>query len=65
VHIAGARTVEEESVQDRDLAVMGQLYSLNIGQGLKFSPSDAKKMILDRALGNVPCLVFAERVELT
>jgi hypothetical protein len=28
-----ARMVSEEIVQDRDLAIMGQLYSLNIGKG--------------------------------
>jgi hypothetical protein len=44
-----ARTVSEENVQDRDLAVMGQLYSLNIGKGLTFNPDDATKKMLDVA----------------
>lgn len=44
-----ARMVEEENVQDRDLAVMGQMYSLNIGKGLTFNPDAETKQILDRA----------------
>lgn len=43
-----ARMVSEENVQDRDLAVMGQLYLLNIGKGLTFNPDAAMTKILDR-----------------
>jgi hypothetical protein len=45
-----ARMVSEEDVQDRDLAIMGQLYSLNIGKGLTFDPDAAMKKTLDRAV---------------
>jgi hypothetical protein len=45
-----ARMIAEEDVQDRDLAVMGQLYSLNIGKGLTFDPDAATKTVLDRAV---------------
>jgi hypothetical protein len=45
-----ARMVSEEIVQDRDLAIMGQLYSLNIGKGLTFDPDAAMKKALDRAV---------------
>jgi hypothetical protein len=42
--------VSEENVQDRDLAIMGQLYSLNIGKGLTFDPDAATKTVLDPAV---------------
>jgi len=42
--------VSEEQVQDRDLAIMGQLYSLNIGKGLTFAPDAAMTQTLDRAV---------------
>jgi hypothetical protein len=45
-----ARMVAEEDVQDRDLAIMGQLYSLNIGKGLTFDPDAATKVMLNRAV---------------
>ncbi|HEV2566565.1 MAG TPA: DUF1254 domain-containing protein [Microvirga sp.] len=45
-----ARMVSEENVQDRDLAIMGQLYSLNIGKGLTFNPDPATRTILGRAV---------------
>jgi len=45
-----ARMVSEENVQDRDLAVMGQLYSLNIGKGLTFDPDATTKQTLERAV---------------
>lgn len=45
-----AKMVAEENVLDRDLAIMGQLYSLNIGKGLTFDPDIATKKILDRAV---------------
>jgi hypothetical protein len=45
-----ARMVSEETIQDRDLAIMRQLYSLNIGKGLTFDPDTAMKKTLDRAV---------------
>lgn len=44
-----ARMVSEEDVQDRDLAVMGQLHSLHIGKGLAFAPDAATRKTFDRA----------------
>lgn len=44
-----ARMVEEEPVQPRDLAAMGQLRSLGIGEGLTFRPSPATRAILSEA----------------
>lgn len=45
-----ARMVAEENVQDRDLAIMGQLYTLNIGKGLTFNPDATMQQILARAV---------------
>jgi hypothetical protein len=44
-----ARMVGEENVQDRDLAVMGQLYSLDIGKDLTFNPDASQKAIFNQA----------------
>jgi hypothetical protein len=44
-----AQMVSEETVQDRDLAIMGQLYSLNIGKDLTFNPDGTLKAILNRS----------------
>jgi hypothetical protein len=45
-----ARMIAEENVQDRDLAMMGQLYLLGIGKGLTFSPDVKQKQMLDSAV---------------
>jgi hypothetical protein len=45
-----AQMVSEEPVQDRDLAVMGQLYSLEIGKELTFDPDESTTAILGRAV---------------
>jgi hypothetical protein len=44
-----ARMVSEENVQDRDLALMGQLHLLGIGKGLTFASDGAKTRALDHA----------------
>lgn len=44
-----ARMVAEEPIQERDLAVMGQLRTLGIGKGQTFSVGDAQRGLLDRA----------------
>ena len=43
------RMVEEEPVQERDLAMMGLLRSLGIGKDLDFNPDAAQKATLARA----------------
>lgn len=45
-----ARVVAEEPVQERDLAVMGQLRSLGIGKGLTFQPDAAQRKQLGEAV---------------
>lgn len=45
-----ARMVSEEPVQTRDLAVMGQLYSLDIGKDKEFKPDAAQRTILKEAV---------------
>ena len=42
--------VAEEPVLERDLAIMGQLRSLDIGKGLTFQPDAARTAILTRAI---------------
>ncbi|WP_425317842.1 DUF1214 domain-containing protein [Pseudomonas nitroreducens] len=44
-----ARMVAEEPVQERDLAIMGQLRSLDIGKGLTFAPDTQRQKVLERA----------------
>ncbi len=44
-----ARMVLEEPVHERDLAVMGQLYLLNIGKDLTFRPDSSLTRLLDKA----------------
>ncbi len=44
-----ARMIQEENVQERDLAMMGQLYILNIGKDLTFNPDAKTKELLDKA----------------
>jgi len=44
-----ARVVAEETVQDRDLAVLGQLHQLGIGKDLTFDPGQVGRDVLDRA----------------
>ncbi len=44
-----ARMIGEEPVHDRDLAMMGQLYILNIGKDLIFDPDAETKTLLDKA----------------
>ncbi len=44
-----ARMVGEETVQDRDLSVLGQLYSLDIGKDKEFAPNAETKVLLDQA----------------
>ena len=44
-----AGMVSEENVQERDLAVMGQLHTLDIGKGLTFAPDAATRQALDRS----------------
>lgn len=51
-----ARMVDEEPVLDRDLAIMGQLRSLNIGKGLEFMPDAKMKAIFRERRRGSPCL---------
>lgn len=44
-----ARMVDEEPVQDRDLAIMGQLSTVGIVKGETFNPDDATKAVFDAA----------------
>lgn len=44
-----ARMVNEETLQERDLAIMGQLRSLGIGKKLTFKPDAALQLMLARA----------------
>lgn len=46
-----ARVVDEEVVQERDMTMMGQLRSLDIGKGLAFRPDARRKAMLERAIG--------------
>ncbi len=43
------RMIHEEPVHERDLAMMGQLYILNIGKDLTFNPDEPTKKLLDKA----------------
>lgn len=43
-----ARMVAEEPVQERDLAIMGQLRSLDIGKGLSYNPDSQRRQLLSQ-----------------
>lgn len=45
-----ARMVAEEPVQEKDLAIMGQLRSLNIGKGLTFRRDAANQALLEQGI---------------
>jgi hypothetical protein len=57
-YTALARMVAEEPVLERDLAIMGQWRSLNIGQGLTFQPDAARTALLNRAIAEAHAVMM-------
>ncbi len=52
-----ARMVAEEPVQPRDMSMMGQLRSLDIGKGLTFAPDAKRRQLLEQGVAEAHALM--------